>query len=77
MITEYFDAENRLVFATGPFAGLPIMSGARWQACGKSPAPSPERFCYCETMVKKVSFRKGFGDVLTGGLTEAAEEVGY
>mgnify|MGYP005628027041 CR=1 FL=1 len=42
-----FDAENRIIFATGPLAGLPVIGGSRWQVCGKSPAPSPEQFCYC------------------------------
>ena len=42
-----FDAENRLVFVTGPLAGVPgLNGGSRWQVCGKSPAPTPEQFCY-------------------------------
>ena len=41
-----FDPENRLIFATGPLAGLPTVGGSRWQVCGKSPAPSPEHFCH-------------------------------
>ena len=42
-----FDEENGLIFATGPLAGIPVLGGSRWQVCGKSPAPSPEHFCYC------------------------------
>ena len=42
-----FDPENALIFATGPLAGIPVIGGSRWQVCGKSPAPFPERFCYC------------------------------
>jgi len=42
-----FDAENALVFATGPLAGVPVLGGSRWQVCGKSPVSSPEHFCYC------------------------------
>ncbi len=42
-----FDEENGLIFATGPLAGIPVLGGSRWQVCGKSPAPSPERFCHC------------------------------
>jgi len=42
-----FDAENRLIFATGPLAGLPVLGGSRWQVCGKSPATVPQQFCYC------------------------------
>jgi len=42
-----FDAENGLIFVTGPLAGIPVLGGSRWQVCGKSPAPSPEHFCYC------------------------------
>jgi len=41
-----FDAENRLIFATGPLGGLPALSGSRWQVCGKSPSSTPQQFCY-------------------------------
>lgn len=41
-----FDPENRLVFITGPLAGVPGLAGSRWQICGKSPATSPDLFCY-------------------------------
>jgi aldehyde:ferredoxin oxidoreductase len=41
-----FDADNRLIFATGPLAGLSVLGGSRWQVCGKSPLPVPETFCY-------------------------------
>jgi aldehyde:ferredoxin oxidoreductase len=41
-----FDTDNRLIFATGPLAGLPVLGSSRWTVCGKSPAPSPEQFCY-------------------------------
>ena len=40
------DADNRLIFATGPLAGLPVLGSSRWTVCGKSPAPTPEHFCY-------------------------------
>jgi aldehyde:ferredoxin oxidoreductase len=40
------DAENRLIFATGPLAGLPVIGSSRWTVCGKSPASTPEQFCY-------------------------------
>lgn len=30
-----FDAENKLIFATGPLCGLPAIAGSRWQVCGK------------------------------------------
>jgi len=43
---DAFDAENRLIFATGPLAGLPALSGSRWQVCGKSPTTTPQQFCY-------------------------------
>lgn len=42
-----FDPENRLIFITGPLAGLPGLSGSRWQICGKSPAIEPQHFFYC------------------------------
>ncbi|MFC1999601.1 aldehyde ferredoxin oxidoreductase N-terminal domain-containing protein [Chloroflexota bacterium] len=41
-----FDAENRLIFVTGPLAGIPAVGGSRWQVCGKSPT-DPEQFSYC------------------------------
>ena len=41
------DAENRLIFITGPLAGVsPGVAGTRWLVCGKSPATTPEQFCY-------------------------------
>lgn len=41
------DAENRLIFITGPLAGVsPGVAGIRWLVCGKSPATTPEQFCY-------------------------------
>jgi aldehyde:ferredoxin oxidoreductase len=42
-----FDPENRLMFATGPLAGLPEIGSGRCEVTGKSPAPAPEHFCYC------------------------------
>ena len=42
---QAFDAENRLVFATGPLGGLPAIGGSRWTICGKSAAS--ETFSYC------------------------------
>jgi len=44
--TSAFDTDNRLIFATGPLCGLPVLGSSRWTVCGKSPAPSPEQFCY-------------------------------
>ncbi|TET87775.1 MAG: aldehyde ferredoxin oxidoreductase, partial [Dehalococcoidia bacterium] len=41
-----FDADNKLIFATGPLAGLPVLGSSRWTVCGKSPVPTPEQFCY-------------------------------
>jgi len=40
------NAENRVIFVTGPLAGLPALASSRWQVCGKSPATIPEQFCY-------------------------------
>ncbi|MCX5994538.1 MAG: hypothetical protein NTV59_00845, partial [Chloroflexi bacterium] len=42
-----FDPENRLIFATGPLAGLKGVSGSRWMICGKSALTTPEHFNYC------------------------------
>ena len=41
-----FHPENRLIFATGPLAGLSGVHGSRWQVYAKSPATTPEHFCY-------------------------------
>jgi len=41
------DADNRLLFMTGPLCGFPGLSGSRWVVCGKSPATDPESFTYC------------------------------
>jgi aldehyde:ferredoxin oxidoreductase len=41
-----FDPENRLIFVTGPLAGIPGLAGSILQICGKSPATAPEQFCY-------------------------------
>ena len=42
---DAFDPENRLIFITGPVAGVPGFAGSRWQVCGKS--PFHDRFSYC------------------------------
>jgi len=42
-----FDPENRIIFVTGPLAGIGGLSGSRWQVCGKAPAMYPEEFSYC------------------------------
>jgi len=44
--TNAFDADNRLIFTIGPLAGLPVLGSSRWTVCGKSPAQTPEQFCY-------------------------------
>jgi aldehyde:ferredoxin oxidoreductase len=41
-----FDAQNPLIFITGPLAGFTRFSGCRWQICGKSPQMQPEYFSY-------------------------------
>jgi aldehyde:ferredoxin oxidoreductase len=42
------DPENRLMFMTGPAAGIsPGVAGTRWIVCGKSPSAMPEQFSYC------------------------------
>jgi aldehyde:ferredoxin oxidoreductase len=41
-----FDAENCLLFATGPATGFPRFASSRCQVCGKSPAMEPECFSY-------------------------------
>jgi aldehyde:ferredoxin oxidoreductase len=44
--TRAFDAQNCLVFVTGPIAGFTRFAGCRWQICGKSPEMQPEAFSY-------------------------------
>jgi len=39
------EPENRLIFATGPLGGVPMIGGSRWTICGKSAAM--ETFSYC------------------------------
>ncbi|MFC1944732.1 aldehyde ferredoxin oxidoreductase N-terminal domain-containing protein [Chloroflexota bacterium] len=41
------DPENCLILMTGPMAGVRGIAGPRWEVSGKSPATSPEQFCYC------------------------------
>jgi aldehyde:ferredoxin oxidoreductase len=42
-----FDAGNRLIFALGPMAGIPVIGGSRWGVYGKSPHTTPQKFNYC------------------------------
>lgn len=44
---DAFDAENRLIFTTGPLAGIPVLGGSRWQVCGKSCDTTPQGYCHC------------------------------
>ena len=44
--TRALDPANRMIFITGPLAGFSGLAGSRWQVCGKSPATTPEHFCY-------------------------------
>lgn len=47
--TGAFDPENRLIFMTGPMAGISPFGfgGASWKVCGKSPISTPAQFCHC------------------------------
>lgn len=40
------DPENRLIFITGPLAGIPGLSASRCVICGKSPVTTPEYFYF-------------------------------
>ncbi|MCP4647065.1 MAG: aldehyde ferredoxin oxidoreductase, partial [bacterium] len=44
--TRAFDEENRLIFALGPLAGIPLLGGSRWGVFGKSSLSPSEHFCY-------------------------------
>ncbi len=42
------EPDNRLIFITGPLAGVsPGVGAVRWLVCGKSPVTTPEQFSYC------------------------------
>ena len=41
-----FSEDNRLIFAVGPLAGVPVIGGSRWGIYGKSPIPAPHTFSY-------------------------------
>lgn len=42
------EPDNRLMFMTGPLAGIsPGVGAVRWLVCGKSPVTTPEQFSYC------------------------------
>ena len=43
---QAFDEGNRLIFALGPLAGIPLLGGSRWGVFGKSPLSLSDRFCY-------------------------------
>jgi aldehyde:ferredoxin oxidoreductase len=68
-----FDPENRLMFVTGPLAGIsPGVGGVRWLVCGKSPTAIPEQFSYANlggswgTELK----RAGFDGVIVHGKSD-------
>lgn len=44
---QALEPDNRLIFATGPCAGVEGLPAARWVVCGKSPATKPHLFSHC------------------------------
>ena len=42
---DAFDPENRLVFMTGPVAGVPGLAGSRWMVSAKSPVHDMWSYC--------------------------------
>jgi aldehyde:ferredoxin oxidoreductase len=70
--TKAFDPENALVFMTGPLAGLPSLSGSRWQICGKSPVTNPETFCYANLGGSWGAFLKfaGYDGIVIQGISD-------
>ncbi len=38
--------DNRLIFAVGPLAGVPVIGGSRWGIYGKTPFTTPDMFNY-------------------------------
>ena len=58
-----FNPDNRLIFMTGPLAGVnPGVGGIRWLVCGKSASTKPEQFSYANhggswgTELKRASY---------------------
>jgi len=56
-----FDAENCLIYASGPVTGFPRFAGFRWKTCGKSIAGDRESFNYCNLGDKWGAFLKFAG----------------
>jgi aldehyde:ferredoxin oxidoreductase len=44
--TRAFDADNRLIFMTGPLGATGVQGASRFEVVGKSPMLLPEGFCY-------------------------------
>ncbi len=44
--TDALSERNRLIFAVGPLAGVPVIGGSRWGIYAKSPYRTPETFNY-------------------------------
>ena len=67
-----FDAANRLIFATGPLAGVPVIGGSRWQVCAKSPATVPEHFSYANLGGRWVAELKfaGYDAIVIQGISD-------
>ncbi|OGO03707.1 MAG: hypothetical protein A2Y72_00740 [Chloroflexi bacterium RBG_13_53_26] len=70
--TDVFDAGNRLIFATGPLAGIPVLGGSRWTICAKSPLTDPPRFCYANLGGRWGAEMKfaGYDAIVVGGKSE-------
>ncbi|MBU1053390.1 MAG: hypothetical protein KKC46_06115 [Proteobacteria bacterium] len=45
--TTAFDAQNRIIFATGPMAGVRMIGGSRWAVCAKTSKTTPDHYNYC------------------------------
>ncbi|MBW1903099.1 MAG: hypothetical protein JRJ20_15945, partial [Deltaproteobacteria bacterium] len=67
-----FDEGNRLIFATGPLCGLPVLGSSRWEVCGKSAYTTPEHFNYCNMGGKWGAYLKfaGYDAVIVQGKSE-------
>jgi len=42
-----FDERNRIIFATGPMAGVRMIGGSRWVVCAKTSKTTPDHYNYC------------------------------
>ena len=71
--TGAFDADNCLIYATGPITGFTrVAGGSRWQVCGKSSVMDPPAFSYANLGEKWGTWLKyaGYDGLVVRGKAE-------